>query len=102
MKYQRSDAFIADYRRLSRRDRELFSHAIRRINEAHRARGDQPVPRWPSSLRIKAVSGARGVLEMTWPFSGPDGRATFEIVEIDHEPAIRWRRIGGHEIFQDP
>jgi hypothetical protein len=39
---------------------------------------------------------------MTWSFAGPDGRATFEFITIDGEPAIRWRRIGGHEIFAEP
>ena len=36
---------------------------------------------------------------MTWSFAGPDGRATFEWILIDGELAIRWRRIGGHEVF---
>jgi hypothetical protein len=31
-----------------------------------------------------------------------DGRATFEWIEIDGEPAIHWRRIGGHGIFDSP
>lgn len=39
---------------------------------------------------------------MTWSFSGPDGRATFEWIQIDGERAIRWRRGGGHNIFNDP
>ena len=39
---------------------------------------------------------------MTWSFAEPDGRATFEFVEIEGELAIRWRRIGTHEIFGRP
>jgi hypothetical protein len=39
---------------------------------------------------------------MTRSFSGPDGRATFEYVEIDEELGIRWRRVGGHDIFKTP
>ena len=50
----------------------------------------------------KYVEGAPGVHEMTWSFSGPDGRATFEWVRIDGELAVRWRRIGGHRIFRQP
>lgn len=80
--------------------------AIQDINDAyagHRAAGGSGVPlRWPTKLRMKDVEGAKGIWEMTWSFSGPDGRATFEYVEIDGEPAIRWRRFGGHEIFRDP
>jgi hypothetical protein len=53
-------------------------------------------------LRIKALSGAPGVFEMTWSFSGPDGRATFEFFSTNGELAIRWRRIGSHTIFENP
>jgi hypothetical protein len=53
-------------------------------------------------LRVRDVEGAPGVIEMTWSFAGPDGRATFEWVVRDGEPRIRWRRIGGHAIFGRP
>ena len=59
-----------------------------------------PTAAWPASLRVKDVEGAPGVLEMTWSFSGPDGRATFEWVQIDGQLAVRWRRIGDHRIFK--
>ena len=39
---------------------------------------------------------------MTWSFASPDGRATFEIVTVDGEQRIRWRRVGGHEVFRNP
>jgi hypothetical protein len=51
---------------------------------------------------MKPVRGYESIWEMTWSFSGPDGRATFEFVSIDGELAIRWRRIGGHRIFREP
>ena len=38
--------------------------------------------------------------EVTWSFTGLDGRATFEYIDIDGELGIRWRRIGGHEILK--
>lgn len=76
--------------------------AVRQINAAYeRARGKWP-PAWPATLRIRGVAAAPGVFEMTWSFSGPDGRATFEVVDLAGEPAIRWRRIGGHAIFHQP
>ena len=102
MKYQRTASFLADYRRLSDRERALFQEAVRQINAAYAARGDRPLPHWPASLRVRAVQGAAGIWEMTWSFSGPDGRATFEIITIEGEPAIRWRRIGDHRIFAQP
>ena len=65
-------------------------------------RGADPVAPWPTSLRVRDVEGAPGVWELTWSFAGPDGRATFEWIEIAGERAIRWRRIGGHAIFGTP
>ena len=61
-----------------------------------------PSTPWPRGLRVKRVVGVPGVWEMTWSFAGPDGRATFEWCEVDGELAIRWRRIGGHDIFGRP
>jgi hypothetical protein len=66
----------------------------------HRVRDANAV--WPAALRVKSVVNSRGVLEMTWSFSGPDGRATFQWVVVDGEPRIRWRRIGGLEVFREP
>ncbi len=102
MKYDRSDDFKADYKRLSEREKGLFKKSYLRMNDAYAQRGNQALPPWPKSLRIRDVEGATGVFEMTWSFSGPDGRATFEIITIAGSPAIRWRRIGGHEIFRAP
>lgn len=79
--------------------------AVRKINaayEQHLAAGSTDRPKWPASLRIKGVQAAPGVWEVTWSFSGPDGRATFEYVDADGELAIRWRRIGGHDILRSP
>lgn len=102
MKFDRADRFKAEYQRLSLRERELFRQAVRSINAAHRHHGGPGLPRWPAALRIKRVSRTAGVWELTWSFAGPDGRATFELIEIDGEMAIRWRRIGDHSIFQEP
>lgn len=102
MKYERSEVFVADYQRLPPEERALFRDAVRPINDAFARRGDRPLPRWPAALRVKRVQGAAGIWEMTWSFAGPDGRATFEVITIDGEPAIRWRRIGDHRIFREP
>lgn len=98
MKYQRTERFVSDYKRLSPSQRELFRRAVREINETYE-RGQTWPPSWPASLRIRQLRGAPGVWEVTWSFARPTGRATFEITRIDSEPAIKWRRIGGHEIF---
>ncbi|HEX5505807.1 MAG TPA: hypothetical protein VFW96_24535 [Thermomicrobiales bacterium] len=102
MKYQRTERFVADYRRLSVDERTLFREAVRQMNDAYTRRGAQPLPSWPATLRVKSVRSAPGIWEMTWSFAGPDGRATFELITIDGEPAIRWRRVGDHRIFEEP
>jgi len=95
-------AFEADLRRLPKRDQTRFRKvAIEEFSPACDAfRADPSLP-FPARLRVKPVVGARGLFEMTWSFSGPDGRATFEWIDLDGEPAIRWRRIGGHRILAD-
>jgi hypothetical protein len=102
VKYQRTEAFVGDYRRLSDAEKAGFRDALKAFVIAAERVASEPGAAWPSSLRVKSVAGARGVWEMAWSFSGPDGRATFEWVRIDGEPAIRWRRVGGHEIFKTP
>lgn len=102
MKFDVEDDFVADYRRLTSEERALFREAIRQINEAYQRRGDQPFPRWPASLRIKRMTDTRDIWEMTWSFSGPDGRATFALITVDDEVVLKWRRVGNHSIFDRP
>lgn len=103
MKFRTSAPFDADVVRLSQRERDLFRSVVqeRFVDAAERVVRDPGAP-WPRSLRVRRVQAAPGVWEMTWSFSGPDGRATFEWVEIDGEPAIRWRRVGTHTVFRGP
>lgn len=102
MKFDVEDDFVADYRRLNNEERALFRDAIRQINDAYDRRGDQPFPRWSTSLRIRRMRDVRGVWEMTWSFAGPDGRATFSLIDADGEVILKWRRIGDHRIFERP
>lgn len=103
MKYEVAPAFDGDWGRLTASERSRFRHVV--TDDFHPAcerRRIDPAEAWPGALRVRRVEGATGVWEMTWSFAGPDGRATFEWVEIDGEPAVRWRRIGGHAIFGEP
>jgi hypothetical protein len=63
---------------------------------------DDPATPWPGSLRVKSVRSAGGILEMTWSFASPDGRATFEFITVEDELRVRWRRVGDHEVFKNP
>jgi hypothetical protein len=40
------------------------------------------------------------IWDMTSSWNDPDGRATREWIEIDSEPAIRWRRVGHQRDLQ--
>lgn len=106
MRFQRTDRFDADYRRLSQRDRDAFRTAVRAFAAACDVVIERRDPSaWPAALRVKAVRGAPGVWEMTWSFARPDGRATWEwaMVEVDgvRHPAVRWRRLGDHRALRE-
>lgn len=106
MRYQTTPAFHADLARLSDGERRAFRAAVASFAEACDQYIARPDLGWPASLRVKAVRGAPGIFEMTWSFSGPDGRATFEWVSVpvdgETQAAVRWRRVGGHRIFGAP
>ena len=103
MKFELTPAFEGDWARLSNDERATFQQVVRdRFHPACERRRIDPTAPWPKSLRVKDVEGAPGVWELTWSFAGPDGRATFEWIEIDDELGIRWRRVGGHAIFGGP
>lgn len=103
MKFDRSFRFDRDLRRLSIPELRLFRTVVReQFSPACDRYASDPSTRWPASLRIKSVQNHPGVLEMTWSFAGPDGRATFEFVTVEGELRVRWRRVGGHDIFREP
>lgn len=62
---------------------------------------DDPPYEFPHGVRVKGVKGAPGVFEMRW---APDGRATFQYGEPVNsgQPHVIWRRIGSHDIYEDP
>jgi hypothetical protein len=108
VRFERTEPFKTDYQRLSDDERAKFRDAARRFNAAcDRFIETRDPPSWPASLRVKSVVNAPGVFEMTWSFSGPDGRATWQWTTVrtgegGSVPALRWRRLGGHAIFREP
>ena len=103
MKYETTPAFDADWRRLKPEHRAAFRAVLRdkfipACNELSR----NPAAVWPKSLRVKTIQGATGIIEMTWSFASPDGRATFELITVDGELRCLWRRIGDHAVFKSP
>jgi len=103
VKCEITPAFDSDVRRLKRELRTEFLEVVKErfipACDAYAANPDAP---WPQPLRVKSVQGAPGVLEMTWSFASPDGRATFELVTVDGELHVRWRRVGDHDVFRSP
>ena len=105
MRFELTEPFKADYQQPAEDEREKFRTAARTFNTACDHFVDTKDPSsWPGNLRVKAVANAPGIFEMTWSFSGPDGRATWEwtmVIDADgrHWPAVRWRRLGTHRIF---
>ncbi len=108
MRFERTEFFKADYKKLSDNQREKFRVGARAFNSACdsfvESKGNAA---WPSTLRVKPVVNAPGVFEMTWSFKGPDGRATWEWTSVPDAhgqlaPAVRWRRLGSHQIVKKP
>jgi len=103
MKFETTPAFDADYRRLKPEHRRAFRAVLKdKFIPACDALATDPSATWPKALRVKAIRGAPGVLEMTWSFASPDGRATFELITVDEELRCRWRRVGDHSVFKEP
>lgn len=102
MRFQTTPAFDSDYRRLEREHARAFRAATIPFSTACDQFAATPGYRWPAALRVSPIKGARGVWEMTWSFTSPDGRATFEFVRRHGEMVCRWRRIGDLSVFEDP
>lgn len=103
MKFETTPAFDADYRKLKAEHRTRFREVVKsRFAPACDAYAADPATPWPRALRVKSVQNAPGVLEMTWSFASPDGRATFELVTVEAELRCRWRRVGDHDVFKTP
>lgn len=103
MRFEWTPQFSADLKRLTEHEYQLFRRVAREefspACDRYIADPGQP---WPRRLRVQPMTGTEQVWEMTWSFSGPDGRATFEWVRREGEVRVRWRRIGGHGIFRKP
>lgn len=88
--------FWQDYDRLTLAQQQRFRRAAQRFAQ------DVDTGSIRASLRVKPLVNHRGIWELTW--EGSDGRATFSYgpEQVPGKRHIVWRRIGGHEIFQEP
>ena len=103
MKFETTPAFDSDFRRLKREHAAAFKAVVReKFAAACDPFANNSSTPWPASLRIKSVRSAPGILEMTWSFASPDVRATFELITVAGELRCRWRRVGDHDVFNQP
>ena len=102
MKFAKTDEFAAGSKAMPIDHRRVFRSLMPAFNAACEPYISDSGRRWPAGLRVKPMINTNGIWEMTWSFSGPDGRATFGFVQIDGETAVRWRRIGRHGIYLNP
>ena len=103
MKYERTPRFDTDFKALKPEHRRAFVEVVPTFAAACDAYAANPASfTWPAALRVAPMKSAPGVWEMTWSFSSPDGRATFEFARVGAEVRVRWRRIGDHSIYRTP
>lgn len=104
MWFERTGAFKADWKSLSPSEREI----VRAVLPAFNAAADDVAAhkfdrrRWPKSLRVHDIENAPGIWSVTFNFVSPDIRATFEWASNAEQPTILWRRLGRHDIFNNP
>lgn len=95
--HDESSRFLREHKALTDAEAAAFGRAWRRLH------ADLDAGRPPhNSLRVRQLVTAPGIFELTW--SEPNGRATFEYGTPRRagHMHIKWRRIGGHEIFNNP
>lgn len=107
MKYELTDSFKADFKRLKPEHKAAFKKVVKekfaQACDAWVTAKDEHVAFvWPKSLRVEQMRGTSGIMEMTWSFASPDGRATFQLVPGVDGWMCRWRRIGDHSVYDNP
>jgi hypothetical protein len=103
VKFETTVRFDNDFKALPQPHKDLFRALMKDFSAACDAYVAGPGSfGWPRTLRVGRLSSAPGLWEMTWSFTGPDDRATFEFVTVEGEVRVRWRRIGRHGIFTNP
>ncbi len=107
MRFEVTDSFKRDFGRLKGEHKEMFRHVVRtKFADACDGWAEATDARrhfvWPKSLRVDEMVGAPGIMEMTWSYASPDGRATFMLVRRGEVFVCVWRRIGDHSVYDSP
>jgi hypothetical protein len=93
--YEWQERFWAQFKRLTPEQQAAFLAEIPRFVEFLRS------GQISRGMRLKGLKGHPGLFELSW---ANDGRAVFEYGPVVRagERHVIWRRIGSHEIFNDP
>ncbi len=107
MRFATQKYFDRDWARLKPEHQRQFIAVVREkfipSCDAWAQAADDGLPYvWPKSLRVSPIVNGGGIMEMTWSFASPDGRATFHIAAEDGQWICYWRRIGDHGVFRIP
>lgn len=107
MRFDRTASFDVDWRRLKPEHQQEFKEVVRNkfIPACDAWAEAQEVRKhyvWPKSLRVSHIVNGGGIMEMTWSFAAPDGRATFHLSREDGSWVCVWRRIGDRGVFRAP
>jgi hypothetical protein len=95
--HEQDQSFWRDWRWLNRQQRRAFRKAAAALNDDLAAGSGIR-----ASLRAHPMKNHPGIWGLTW--QGNDGRATFRFGP-EHTTGtshVVWRRVGGHEIFENP
>lgn len=107
MKFEATASFQRDVKKLKSERKATFKQVVReKFGPACDAWAQATAKRkhfvWPKNLRVDEITGAPGIMELTWSFASPDGRATFNLLKRDNEWICIWRRIGDHDVSKTP
>ncbi|MDP4714714.1 MAG: hypothetical protein NWS04_02555 [Candidatus Nanopelagicales bacterium] len=107
MRFATQKYFESDWARLKPEHRRHFKAVVREkfipaCDAWAQAQESGKPYTWPKSLRVAPVVNGGGILEMTWSFASPDGRATFHFARDEGHWVCHWRRIGDHGVFRSP
>lgn len=103
MRFETTPRFLADFGSLPIEHQRQFRAVVPAFHDACEdfveSGGQAP---WPARLRVRRMTQAPGIWEMTWSFASPDGRATFAFVQREGDVRVLWRRIADHGVYQRP
>lgn len=94
-----SESFKRDFKKLKREHKRLFieMQSVFIVELEEYLLDKKSIS---NKFRLKELRHTNNVWSMTWSFSRPAGRATFQLIEMKNELTLIWLRIGNHDIYK--